>query len=174
MNITKGMSEEDQKTLTDLLNVDAEELEGKLADVQQILGRVFTSKEYTPEEESQEDTNYEEIREKLFGDLNVEALQKAFADMGQMLQDITKRLDEYDSRLLVTERSEDEKIAKALTDPFAAMDWDFFKSVEDKPENAEEIKEKALGDKPVEGVGEKELTPTANPLAWSVNSLFAQ
>lgn len=175
MDATKALSDQDRETLKELLNTDPSELEEGLAEMQSILGRVFNNKELDVEEiDGEVNVEYDEIRQKIFVDLNVEALQKTINGIGQMLQSINQRLDEHDTRLKETELSEDEKISKALTDPFAQFNWELFdkSNEEEKPENAEELKDKALGDKPVEGVGEKNLTPDENIVAWQVANLF--
>lgn len=149
--------------------------------MQRILSTVFTSKELEPEtteetpeagEEKAEGT-YEELREKIFTDLGAEEMHKAFGELVEMVKSIAQRLDEHDQRLQEAERSEDEKIAKTLTDPFAAYNWKALNTSTEKPDNAEDIKDKALGEKPVDGIDHKEVTLDDNPLSWVVNNMLS-
>lgn len=165
MDQTKGLSEKDRETLKNLLNGDPEELEQALMAEQEILQKLLSSKQVDEQKEVDE---YEQIREKIFADLNVEQLQKSFTKLVEMIETTNARLDALEPRVKETERSEDERIAEKFNSPM----WAFVKELEDEqPPNAEELKEKALGDKPLDGVNVSEKSAT-DPLYQGLWSMF--
>lgn len=172
MDNLKGLNEEDRKTLADVLQADPTELEEATRAAHEILSKFLSSKEIaTPEEETPEEdapvteepNEYEELREKIFGDLGVEQLHKSFTQIVETLQSLESRVAAMDTRVKQTERSEDEKVASQFYMP----NWDVWNKgigeTEDEPD-LEALKKDAIGEKPVKGV--KSATNSENPLVF--------
>lgn len=176
-DITKALTDKDRETLKNLLETDPANLEEGLGEMQRILSTVFTSKELETVEETEEveqtedvvEDGYEELREKIFTDLGAKEMHEAFTTLVETVKALEQRVAEYEDRLQKAEISEDEKIANALTDPFAAFNWNMFNKAEgEQPDNAEELKDKALGEKPVDGIEHNDVTLDDNPLSWNI------
>lgn len=167
MDEVKGLNDQDRDTLVTLLNADPDQIEEATRAAQSVLQKVLASKELDQEPEQEVAAEYEDIRAKIFTDFGMENLQKAFGTIIETLQTIEQRLDAQETRIKSTERSDDQKIA----DTFYTPNWDVWNKATDEPENADELREQALGDKPVEGVGDKKITPD-DPLQWNVMNLL--
>lgn len=178
MDEMKAFSDEDREVIKQVLNADPEEVEQATQAAQEVLQKVLASKEVTTEEEvetevtdeesteevAEETTEYEDIRAKIFVDLNVEELQQAFTKMAEMVQGVEERLNGFEDRIKQTERSDDEKVAAQ----FYVPNWDAWdKSVETDEEDVdvEALKEDAITEgESIKGV--KGETDTDNPLVF--------
>lgn len=159
MDAFKALGEEDRQKLQTLLKADPADLEEGLGEFQRILSQFIDTKEMD-EPETAEPEAYEEIRDKIFADMGVEQLSKSFTQMAETLQALVTRVDALEPRVKATERSEDEKIAAA----FNPLQWDLFaKDMEETDsELLDNLKENALGERPIEGA--KGTNNTDNPL----------
>jgi hypothetical protein len=151
------LSQEDRDILEKVLTASPEEVEEATQKAHQILSDVISTKEVdeTTEDEKEEivPDSYEDVRNKLFSDLNVEGLGDTITKLSEGMVKITERLDGMETRVKETERSEDEKIASQ----FFVPNWGMVDSADSKEQTQEELleelKEDALGT--VEGMDEK-------------------
>lgn len=154
----KNLTDEERETISQI--IDLEKLEEGTASAKEILSRIFASKEMHDDMHEDEDTekdekeeekdkalievedkSYEQIRERLFADLNVAELEATFKNFAEVFKALSARIHTLEAQLKEVEREEDEKIA----DQFKQIPWGaFFKEAEteDDPKLIEALKNK--------------------------------
>lgn len=169
----KRLTDEDRQLLNDMFGEDTgEKAESAIERAKEILRGILSSKEVseeeTPEEDVAEETeeepvenkDYEDIRQKIVIDLNVDGLQQtlktvseAIQVIGAKLDEMAPRMDALDTKMKELEKSDDEKIAAQFQRPvFHAPDWNFMqptqrKEVEEQEDLVEKLKELAPQEK---------------------------
>jgi hypothetical protein len=162
MDAFKSLSDKDRETLEKLLTGAPEDLAESLATMQTILGSVLESKDVT-ETTEEEAIDYEDIREKLFSDLGVDQLEKAFNQLIAQLETHNQRLDDLAARVESAELSDDEKIAAKFHTPV----WQTPTQETLSDDEKDALKEKAVGDSPLEGVDIDGKNRETDPVAFT-------
>lgn len=162
----KSLTDEERETIGQI--IDLEKLEEGTAEAKRILSRILASKEIEndeapeevaekeaeqqEEEEVAEDKSYDQIRNRIFSDLNVQELKATFDGFAEIINKMSARIETLETQLKQVERTEDEKIASQ----FQSFNWGaaLFKQDEqeqtDDPTLIEALKEKRNGLEAVE------------------------
>lgn len=149
--MAEKLTQEERDLINSFLKGDAENLEEATKKAQTILSRVFNSKtldeitedvdEETETEvvETEDVTEYEVLRDKLFSDLDVTGLAETFKQMGEMFE-------KYDERFAALEKavkkSDDDVIAEHIKPDWKAFFADHKTEGDQDEELLDELKEK--------------------------------
>lgn len=142
------LSAEDQELLERALGGSAGEREEGFAAIKRVLEKYLDHKTLeTPEEEVEEEEQelqeepleYDQIRNKIFADLDVEGLQKAFKSLGELVVQLNEKVTAVDGKMQQYAKSEDERIAEQIAPP--KWVFDFKQQGDSDPELIERLKE---------------------------------